>query len=67
MGIVRGFQSSPLYEMLGVQAGFRFTTALTWAVMGLFPGLVFVALGMLLEHQEETRRMVFTIVRPLIR
>lgn len=63
VGIISGFRNDPVHEILGMDPGFRFTATLAWWIGGLFSGVAYIALGMILEQQEDLSRTVYAINR----
>lgn len=60
-GVGFGKANDPMYALVGLESDFRWTVAITWWISGLLSGVIFIALGMILERQDYIHQTVYAI------
>lgn len=63
VGVIVGIKDDPLYEVLRIDPSFRWAAAITWWISGILSGVVFIALGMIMEKQHKIHILVSEIYR----
>ena len=58
IGIVEGTRDDPMFALLGTDAGFRWAMALAWIISGMMSGIIFWALGAILERLDAIHQMI---------
>lgn len=63
ISIIGGFIAGIMAGFLAEDGSFRFTVTLSVWIGGLASGVVYIALAMILEQQEEMSRTIYAVLR----